>query len=118
MPHHVAMLAFPDSQMLDIVGPLEVFSRAARLLTDEGRLTPPPYTLEILGPRPGPVVTSSGLALLCTRAFASVRTGIDTLMVAGGRGVRAAQNDRALLAWLRRIAPRVRRLASVCTGAF
>ena len=29
-PHHVVMLAYPDVQILDVTGPLEVFSRAAR----------------------------------------------------------------------------------------
>src|SRR5258708_774602 len=47
-----------------------------------------------------------------------VRGGMDTLLVAGGIGARRAPSDRALVRWLRRIAPRVRRLASVCTGAF
>ena len=30
--HRVVMVAFPDAQVLDVVGPLEVFSRTARLL--------------------------------------------------------------------------------------
>ncbi len=47
-----------------------------------------------------------------------IRSGIDTLLVAGGIGARRTPSDRALVKWLRRIAPRVRRLASVCTGAF
>src|SRR5437660_1440305 len=42
----VAMLAFPDAQTLDVVAPLEVFSRAARLISDEGRRGRPPYTVE------------------------------------------------------------------------
>jgi transcriptional regulator GlxA family with amidase domain len=33
-------------------------------------------------------------------------------------GTRRTLTDRRLMSWLRRIAPRVRRLASVCTGAF
>ncbi len=47
-----------------------------------------------------------------------MRGGIDTLLVAGGIGTRRAVADAALLAWLRRIAPRVRRLGSVCSGTF
>ncbi|HEY9467369.1 MAG TPA: helix-turn-helix domain-containing protein, partial [Vicinamibacterales bacterium] len=37
---------------------------------------------------------------------------------AGGRGSRRAAQDPALRAWLGRMAPRVRRLGSVCTGTF
>jgi hypothetical protein len=112
------MVAFADAQILDVVGPLEVFSRAARLLTDEGKRGPLPYAVEILAPRRGRVVTSSGIPLLANRSFREVRGGVDTLFVSGGRGTEAALRDRALIQWLRRMAPRVDRLASVCTGAF
>jgi hypothetical protein len=67
-PHHVAMVAFPDAQILDVVGPLEVFSRAARVLSDEGRRGPAPYRVEVLARRAGPVVTSSSLAIVAARA--------------------------------------------------
>ena len=53
-PHHVAMVAFADAQMLDVVGPLEVFSRASRLATDEGRRGSPPYRVEYPGARRRP----------------------------------------------------------------
>jgi transcriptional regulator GlxA family with amidase domain len=118
MARHVVMVGFPDAQLLDIAGPLEVFSRAARLLTDEGRSGPPPYTVELVGLLRGPIVTSSGLELGCRRAFSDVRGGVDTLLVSGGRGVAAALGNRALVAWIGRMAGRVRRLAAVCTGSF
>jgi transcriptional regulator GlxA family with amidase domain len=118
-PHHVAMVAFADAQMLDVVGPLEVFSRASRLATDEGRRAgPPPYRVEILARAAGPVVMSSTLAIVAARAYGRVRGGIDTLMVAGGRGTDRALEDRALIRWLRTMAPKTSRVASVCTGAF
>jgi transcriptional regulator GlxA family with amidase domain len=116
--HHVAMVAFPDAQILDVVGPLEVFSRAARVLSDEGRRGPDPYRVEVLARRAGPVVTSSSLAIVAARAYGAVRGGIDTLMVAGGRGVDGALADGALVRWLRQMAPKAGRVASVCTGAF
>ena len=46
------------------------------------------------------------------------RGPIDTLVVAGGRGARAAGRDERLIAWLRLAARRSRRVTSVCTGAF
>src|SRR5260370_4017133 len=113
----VVMLGYPDAQLLDISGPLEVFSRAARLLTDEERTGDLPYTVELVGLARGPLVTSSGLTLMCKRAFSDVRGGVDTLLVAGGRGMPAARGNAAGIAWLGRMAPRVRRLASVCTGS-
>ncbi len=116
---HVVMVAFPQAQMLDVVGPLEVFSRAARLVTDEGRrVGRPPYSVEIVADEPGPVATSSGLALMATRGWRAVRGDVDTLLVSGGIGVQAALADRPLVAWIARMHKRVARLASVCTGAF
>jgi transcriptional regulator GlxA family with amidase domain len=117
-PHRVAMVAFADAQILDVVGPLEVFSRAGRLISDEGRRGPSPYTVEILARSRGTVVTSSGIGLVATRSFRGIRGGIDTLFVAGGRGVEAALRDASLIRWLRRMSRAVGRLASVCTGAF
>jgi transcriptional regulator GlxA family with amidase domain len=112
------MVAFADAQVLDVVGPLEVFSRAGRLISDEGRRGPSPYTVEILARSRGTVVTSSGIGLVATRSFRGIRGGIDTLFVAGGRGVEAALRDASLIRWLRRMSRGVGRLASVCTGAF
>jgi transcriptional regulator GlxA family with amidase domain len=114
----VAVVGFPDAQMLDIVGPLEVFARSGRWLRDHGRRADDAYAVEILAAAAGPFAASSGLQLVAARAFAEVRGGIDTLLVAGGVGVAQAVRDRALLRWLERMAPRVRRLGSVCTGTF
>jgi len=118
MPRRIAMVAVPDAQLLDVVGPLEVFSRAARLMSDEGRRGAPAYVTEVIAASAGPIVTSSGLAIVASRAISHVRTGIDTLLVAGGRGIPAALADGAVVKFLTRMAPRVRRMGSVCTGAF
>jgi len=113
----VAMVVYPDVQILDITGPLEVFGRTARWLVEQDRCRQPPYSVELLAAHPGIVRSSSGLELVVRRSFAEVRGGIDTLLVAGGIGARRSPGDE-LVSWLRRVAPRVRRLASVCTGAF
>ncbi len=61
---------------------------------------------------------SAGLTCLATRALAQTSRGIDTVLVAGGEGAHAASESAPLLAALRRLAPRVRRIGAVCTGAF
>lgn len=114
----VAMVAIPDAQLLDIVGPLEVFSRASRLLAERDSEAQPAYLVEILARKPGPVRMSSGLDIVAARGFSSVRDGIDTLMVCGGRGTQTALADGVTVPFIARVAPRVRRIASVCTGAF
>ena len=115
-PHRVAVLAFPDAQVLDVTGPLEVFARTARWLTERGLAEQPAYATELLASEAGPVRTSGGLVFTADRAFRDVEA-CETLLVAGGIGWAAAARDAELLAWLRRMAPRVRRLGSICTGS-
>ncbi|HTF32278.1 MAG TPA: GlxA family transcriptional regulator [Myxococcota bacterium] len=117
-PRRITMLAYPGAQMLDITGPVEVFARSARLLVEQGLRAGPPYEVEVVAERGGPVKTSSGVEILAARPLAAVRGRLDTLLVAGGVGSRQALRSPVLLGFLRRMAPRVRRLASVCTGAF
>jgi transcriptional regulator GlxA family with amidase domain len=117
-PMRVAMLAFPDVQVLDVAGPLEVFSRTSRWLRDHGRRTDHAYQVEIVGLKRGSFRTSSGLRLYAERGLAEVGGGIDTLMIAGGIGVGRYRSHAPLMRWIRRQSGRVRRLASVCTGAF
>ncbi len=109
-PRRVAIVVFPGVQSLDVTGPHEVFAQAAG--------SPPAYTVEILASEAGPIACSSGMQMLPDGTIGGVRGGIDTLIVAGGVGTPAAMGDRRLVAWLRRMAPRVRRLASVCSGTF
>jgi transcriptional regulator GlxA family with amidase domain len=109
----VVIVAFEDVQALDITGPSEVLSQA-----DRAAPVPGAYALELIAPAPVPLRTSSGLTLTPDAAIADARGPIDTLVVAGGRGVRAAGEDERLISWLRLAARRSRRVASVCTGAF
>jgi transcriptional regulator GlxA family with amidase domain len=114
----VVLLAFPDVQVLDVTGPLEVFANANRRLDAEEDPRSPRYTIEIVAAQAGPLRTMSGLQIVADRAFRDVRGPIDTLLVAGGEGTRAAVRDRALIDFIRRAAPRARRVASICSGTF
>jgi transcriptional regulator GlxA family with amidase domain len=107
----VAILVFDGVQSLDVVGPLEVFSLAGRIAGHE-------YDVQVVARTGDPVRTGSGLTLVPDRAISACRGPIDTLVVAGGTGVREAEADPALVAWIERAAGRSRRVASVCTGAF
>jgi transcriptional regulator GlxA family with amidase domain len=64
------------------------------------------------------VRSTSGIELTANRALRDVRGTIDTLLVAGGDGTREALRDRALVDFIRRTAPRARRVASICSGTF
>ena len=110
------MLGFPQAQVLDITGPLEVFSRTARWLAEHRGARTPAYVTEFIAARAGPVAMSNGLQLVASRRFAAVDDA-DTLLVGGGIGWEEAARDRALLQWLAAQAGRVQRLGSICNGA-
>src|SRR5580765_2344587 len=117
-PRRVAMLAYPGIQILDVTGPLEVFSRTSRWLKEIGRRDDDAYSVEIVGLKRGLFRASSGLRLHADHGYAEVGPGIDTLLIAGGMGAERHRSNPQLLRWIRRQAGSVRRLASVCTGAF
>ncbi len=113
----ISIVAFPGAAILDITGPSEVFAFANILLRRDGLAKELVYPIEVLAEKPGPVTTVSGLKIIADRAYSEVQGGIDTLLIAGGN-INALLGDPALRDWVQAIAPRVRRLASVCTGAF
>lgn len=115
-PHHVVMFAYPDAQVLDITGPLEVFGRAARWLRDKGLASGLAYTVEVVAAEAGPFATSSGVRLVAERSYRDVEQA-GTLFVTGGIGYRRLLDDEAALAWIRGMAGKVQRLGSICTGA-
>jgi transcriptional regulator GlxA family with amidase domain len=110
MPRTVGVLIFPDFQLLDAAGPITAFEVSARLTA------PPAYRLRVLALASGPVESSSG-ATLIAEAFAEAGP-LDTLIVTGGRGTRAAMICEPTLAFLVDAAARAARVASVCSGAF
>ena len=116
-PRRIVVVTYPSAQILDVTGPIEVFARTARWLVERGLWNDLAYAIELVAPQAGPVMTTSGVALVAQRALTAVRGPIDTLLVAGGLGAREAVRNDALVASLRRMAPQARRLASVCTGA-
>ncbi len=109
------MVCFPDVQLLDVFGPLEVLAAAGDAEREAG--CGPGYALELVGPSVGPVVGSSRLTVMADRDWSDRPEDIDTLIVAGGTGTVAAAQDPALLEYVRWVAPRARRICSVCTGA-
>src|SRR5258705_3918462 len=114
----VVLVAYPDVQVLDVTGPLEVFANANRRLDAQEDRRSPRYSIEIVAHRAGPLRTMSGIQLVADRAFRDVRGPIDLLLVGGGEGTRAAVRDTALVEFLRKAAPRARRVASICSGTF
>jgi transcriptional regulator GlxA family with amidase domain len=116
-PRRIAIVLPVDTDLIDIAGPACVFSSAARCLVNAGKATAPPYILEYLSVSGGAVGTRQGLTL-DTRALGGADAAdYDTIIVTGGDAdPRPSLVDIAT--WLACAWPHVRRIASVCTGAF
>lgn len=107
----IVIATFDAAQILDVTGPLEVFSTASRFVESAA------YRTEVVTTRGGPVMSSCGLEFASSPVSNVVGT-IDTLVVAGGTGIHAATDDEELLHHVRRLAGDARRVTSVCSGAF
>ena len=111
----IEVLAFPDVQLLDVAGPLQVFATANDIERMAGRSA----LYEPVTVADGALTLSSAGLGLATRPLpASPRPAVDTLIVAGGWGVHSACQDKRLVGWIKARARTARRVASVCSGAF
>jgi len=108
-PDMIGVLIFPDFQLLDAAGPISVFEIA-------GRFAAAAPSIKTLAVTPGPVRSSSGIELMARGLKPSA--AISTLIVAGGEGVRISATCEKTLAFVRRVARRGVRVASVCSGAY
>ncbi|THD50795.1 GlxA family transcriptional regulator [Phenylobacterium sp.] len=108
MPRQIAFVVFPDFQILDATGPIAAFEIA-------GRIAPGKYSLTVLAAQGGEVASSSGVRLV---AQPLDEADYDTVVVAGGNGSRNYAGLEETVGWLRGRAGDVRRVASVCSGAY
>jgi transcriptional regulator GlxA family with amidase domain len=115
----IVFVVFEGAEALDLTGPQGVFSVATQLgsnLPGPASATPR-YRTELVAPTGGLVTLSSGLTV-AAQGIAELTGEIDTLVVVGGLSTAGAFRDLVLVAWIRDVAPSVRRVASICTGAF
>ncbi|WP_394753167.1 GlxA family transcriptional regulator [Crenothrix sp.] len=115
---NVGIVAFPGVEIIDVTGPMEVFAFANIGLQQSGVSPEPAYSIELLAAQAGPLMSSCGLQIIANRSYSEVQEGMDTLMIAGAPDIDCLLCDPELQDWVRAMAPKVRRLASVCTGAF
>ena len=111
-------VAAPGVEILDLVGPLQVFARASEMYSQANPGSPPTYSVEVVTISSRcPVIANCGLRITADRTSREVRGKIDTLLVAGGDAIEQNKIDPDAVRWLKRISARTRRVGSVCTGA-
>lgn len=115
-PRRIAFLGFEDVNALDLVGPIEAFTSA---LVDEdgGERRVPGYTTMILGITRRSFKSESRIVFTPHESL-KTRVDIDTLFIPGGQGLRQSRINARVVSWVKENAPRIRRIASVCTGIY
>ena len=101
----LAAVLFPDFEMLDLCGPLELFS----FFRDD-------FDIRTVAAQRGPIKASGGPSTLAEDAFSDGHR-YDMLLVPGGRGTRNVDGDAVFLAWLKDQSGTAEYTTSVCTGA-
>ena len=111
-PIHVGALLYPDFELLDVFGPLEMFSMLgharARIHMIAAKAGPVPSAMAADGPLGPHAMADYGYA---------DAPPLDILLVPGGFGTIPGLADEALLGFIRERAATTPVLASVCTGS-
>lgn len=110
----VVMVAMPCPEVVEIGGALDIFTAANRIAAGTGD---PGYAVDVVSPV-ATVRQWRGLRLVADHSYRAVRGAVDTLIVTGVQGSEDARRDPALVRWLARTAPGVRRVVGLCTGAY
>jgi transcriptional regulator GlxA family with amidase domain len=110
----IILVGFDGVQGLDVFGPAEVFSAANRSLESVE------YRVVLAAVGGGRIRATSGIEVRSHALERIVPHAHDTVLVVGGEraAIRAALGSEPLTRWLTRASRRVRRLGSVCSGAF
>ena len=106
------------TSILDVAGPLEVFAKTVDYIQNYIPVIKESYTTHILSVDSSTIVnTSSGLPIVCEGGIESINYEVDTVLVAG-KGSSENKVLQNVLDWLKANAPNIRRIGSVCAGAF
>jgi transcriptional regulator GlxA family with amidase domain len=108
-------VAFEGMGLLDLTGPLTVFWSASRFMEQQGRHGYARHTVSLDG---GPILTAEGVTIETAPISEFDAAEIDTIVIPGALDVEPTLADHRLVDWLAINAPRARRTASVCAGAF
>lgn len=116
---HIVLLVPSDTTLLTTVGPLEVFTKAVQLLDATPQKNDFRYQTHVVAiGRERLIQTSSGLSILSEGNYTEIDYPVDTLIVTGVARDLEAGEQAQLSDWLCVQSQSVRRICSVCSGAF
>jgi transcriptional regulator GlxA family with amidase domain len=113
----VVFVGYDGVQGLDVTGPVDVFAGAQRWVEQTGSRDPG-YRVVVASLDGRPFRTTAGMTVLPELALDGIGEPIDTVVVPGGDVALGPTFDPGVAAWLRETAGEIRRVTSVCAGAF
>lgn len=113
----VGILLFPNVEILDFAGPLEVFSSATAMNGDPDSPPDRLCTVFTVAESLEPIRCNNPLTVKPDYMLADAPQ-IDILLVPGGRGTRPALERADLISWIQRVSGASDLTTSVCTGSF
>jgi len=105
MKRTIGIVLFPGFEMLDAMGPVELFGMHADA-----------FDIVIVAEQSGTVASAQGPKSVVDATFAENRH-YDILLVPGGPGTRKEVENPVIIDWLREASARSEYVTSVCTGA-
>lgn len=114
---NVGILLFPNVEILDFAGPLEVFSSATTSGAIAGEAPDRLCNVFTVAESMEPIRCNNPLTVMPDYTLADCPS-MDILLVPGGRGTRPAMDRGELIDWIRTRAGDAELATSVCTGSF
>src|SRR5207248_5292357 len=99
----IVFVAAPGTEILDLVGALQVFARTAEMFGKQNPGSPPIYSVEVISASSQrSIVTNCGVRITAHKTFRQVRGKIDTIFVAGGNAIEQDEINTDVVRWLDR----------------
>lgn len=116
---HVVLLVPPNSTLLTTAGPLDVFSKAIEQFDLVRNKVDFIYETHVVSMgKEKLITTSSGLSILTEGCYTEIDYPIDTLIITGLARHLDPNLKSKMMEWLKEQEKVIRRICSVCSGAF
>ena len=111
------IVVIPGATPLEFIGPME-FLLEANFMLDLSDRADLGYDVEMVTTQPGTVYERGGMKIVVDKPYHKLRGEIDTLIFQPITYDEACLQDKRFIAWVGRMATRVRRVATVCIGTY
>ena len=116
---HVVIVAPPYTSILDVAGPLDVFVKAANYIEESLDRITETYRVHVVSTDDSKLIyTANGLQLVSEGSFKEINYPIDTLLISGLPNSPEKMISKEALNWIKDNWQKIRRVGSICAGAF